>query len=205
MSWNLKGSYFETCSCELICPCNSSFAHGATYDYCRVMLVFNISQGDIEGTDVCGLTLAVVAETPKVMTEGNWRLGMFIDQAATDEQLEKLGGRLRRTAGRPDGGPGPARSASCSGSSAAAIEVVEEGLRHSVRIGTAIDFEVEDIVPFGDRDGLSRFGSTGMFHPVGSELTAARGDAVTDQRLRHRVRGEDGAVFGLVLVGRLSA
>ena len=36
MSWHLKGTYFETCSCELMCPCNFSFDHGATYDYCRV-------------------------------------------------------------------------------------------------------------------------------------------------------------------------
>jgi hypothetical protein len=36
MAWNLKGSYFETCSCDLMCPCNMSFDHGATYDYCRV-------------------------------------------------------------------------------------------------------------------------------------------------------------------------
>ena len=54
----------------------------------------------------------------------------------------------------------------------AAIEIVEEGLRHSVRIGTAIDFEVEDIVPFGIETG-EPVRITGMFHPVGSELTAA--------------------------------
>ena len=48
MSWSLKGSYFETCSCELMCPCNFSFDHGATYDYCRVTLVFNIREGEIE-------------------------------------------------------------------------------------------------------------------------------------------------------------
>ena len=50
MSWNLKGSYVETCSCDLICPCNASFSHGATYDFCRVTLVFDIREGDIEGT-----------------------------------------------------------------------------------------------------------------------------------------------------------
>ena len=44
MAWNLKGSYVETCSCELMCPCNLSFDHGATYDYCRVTLVFNIRE-----------------------------------------------------------------------------------------------------------------------------------------------------------------
>ena len=52
MAWNLEGSYVETCSCDLMCPCNMSFDHGATYDYCRVTLVFNITNGEIEGTDL---------------------------------------------------------------------------------------------------------------------------------------------------------
>ena len=25
MSWSLRGSYVETCSCDLICPCNATF------------------------------------------------------------------------------------------------------------------------------------------------------------------------------------
>jgi hypothetical protein len=98
MSWSLKGSYVETCSCDLICPCNATFDHGATYDYCRVTLVFNIREGEIEGTDIGGLKVAAIADTPKVMTDGNWRLGMFIDERATDEQADKLtqvfGGQL---------------------------------------------------------------------------------------------------------------
>ena len=117
MSWSLKGSYFETCSCDLMCPCNMSFDHGATYDYCRVTLVFNIKEGEIEGTDVSGLKVAAIADTPKVMTEGNWRLGMFVDEQASDEQLEKLDRRLRRAEGRPDGGDRAPRSARCSASS----------------------------------------------------------------------------------------
>ena len=80
MAWSLKGSYFETCSCDLMCPCNLSFDHGATYDYCRVTLVFHVREGEIEGTDVRGRKLVVIADTPKVMTEGNWRLGMFVDE-----------------------------------------------------------------------------------------------------------------------------
>jgi hypothetical protein len=48
VSWNLKGSYFETCSCDLMCPCNLSFDHGATYDYCRATLVFHVREGEIE-------------------------------------------------------------------------------------------------------------------------------------------------------------
>ena len=90
MAWNVKGTYFETCSCDLFCPCNFSLANGATNDYCRVVLVFNITQGEVEGTDVGGLKVAAIAESPKVMTDGNWKLGVFIDSNATDEQAEKL-------------------------------------------------------------------------------------------------------------------
>ena len=35
MSWNLKGDYVETCSCELMCPCGLSLDHWATYDFCQ--------------------------------------------------------------------------------------------------------------------------------------------------------------------------
>src|SRR5215813_7432517 len=98
MAWDLTGSYVETCSCELMCPCNTSLDHGATYDFCRVTLVFNIREGAIDGTDIAGRRVVLIADTPKVMTEGNWRLGVYIDDESTDEQFDKLvqvfGGQL---------------------------------------------------------------------------------------------------------------
>jgi hypothetical protein len=101
MAWNLTGSYVETCSCELMCPCNLSLDHGATYDFCRVTLVSNIREGEIEGiegTDIAARRAALIADTPKVMTEGDWRLGVYVDDQASDEQFDKLvkvfGGQL---------------------------------------------------------------------------------------------------------------
>ena len=171
MAWNLAGSYFETCSCELICPCNASFAHGATYDRCRVTLVFAIAEGEVEGTDVGGLTVAAVADTPKVMSDGNWRLGVFVDDRATDEQMEKLLGVFSGELGGPMEALGPLVGENL-GVERAPIEVREDGLRHSVRIGDAVDFEIEDVVPFGVETGEpARI--AGMFHPIGSELTIA--------------------------------
>ena len=90
MSWNLSGRYVETCSCDLMCPCNISFDHGATYDYCRATLCFDIEKGEIEGTDVGGLKFVAIIDSPKVMTEGNWKLGMFVDENASDDQMDKL-------------------------------------------------------------------------------------------------------------------
>jgi hypothetical protein len=171
VSWSLKGSYFETCSCDLMCPCNMSMDHGATYDYCRVTLLFNIKEGEIEGTDVADLSVAVIADTPKVMTDGNWRLGMLVDDQATDEQMEKL----TAVFGGQKGGPMEAVTplvGEILGAERASFEVVEEGLRHSAKIGDAIDFEIEDIVPFGVETG-EPVRLVGMFHPVSSEFNAA--------------------------------
>jgi hypothetical protein len=171
MSWSLKGSYVETCSCDLICPCNATFDHGATYDYCRVALAFNIREGEIEGTDIAGCKIVAVADTPKVMTDGNWRLGVYVDDQATDEQADKLVKVFSGQLGGPMEGLAPLVG-EFVGVERAPIEIQDDGVRHSVRVGDAIDFEIEDIVPFGKEDGEPvRF--QGMFHPVGSDLTIA--------------------------------
>jgi hypothetical protein len=172
MAWNLRGTYFETCSCEVVCPCTASLALGSDYDRCKVTLVFNIVEGDVEGTDVGGLKVAAIADSPKVMSEGNWRLGVFVDAAASDAQAEKLlavfGGQL----GGPMEALGPLVGENL-GVERAPIEVHEDGLRHSVKIGDAIDFEIEDVVSFGIESGEpARI--AGIFHPVGSELTISK-------------------------------
>ena len=171
MAWKLKGSYVETCSCDLMCPCNMSFDHGATYDFCRVALVFIIKEGEIEGTDVGDLTVAAIVDSPKVMTDGNWKLGMFVDDRASDEQMEKL----TAVFGGQKGGPMAAIApliGEILGVERAPIEVVEEGLSHSVKIGDSVDFEIEDIVPFGVETGQP-VRLVGVFHPASSEFNAA--------------------------------
>ena len=115
MSWNLKGSYFESCSCDVICPCTASMALGATKDRCKVVLVFYVKSGEVEGTDVSGLTVAAVCDTPKVMSEGNWRLGVVIDADASDEQAEKLGGVFSGALGGPMEATSRSRTSSPSG------------------------------------------------------------------------------------------
>ena len=126
---------------------------------------------EIEGTDVSGLAVAAIADTPKVMTEGNWRLGLFIDEGASDEQMEKL----TAVFGGQKGGPMEAivpLVGEMLGVERAPFEVAEDGLRHSVKIGEAIDFEIEDIVPFGVETGQP-VRLVGVFHPVSSEFNAA--------------------------------
>jgi hypothetical protein len=172
MSWNIAGSYFETCSCDVICPCTASLSHGATHDRCKVVLVFNVEAGEVDGVDVSGIPVAAVADTPKVMSEGNWRLGVVIDEAASDEQAEKLGGVFSGALGGPMEALSPLVGEDL-GVERLPIDVVEDGLKHSIRIGDDVDFEIEDIVPFGVETGEPAK-LTGIFHPAGSELTVSR-------------------------------
>ena len=172
MTWNLTGSYFESCSCDVICPCTASLSLGATKDRCKVVLVFDVKSGEVEGTDVSGLTVAAVCDTPKVMSEGNWRLGVVIDEDASDEQAEKLGGVFSGALGGPMEALGPLVGENL-GVERQPIEVREDGLTHSVRIGDEVDFEIEDIVPFGVETG-EPVKITGIFHPAGSEFTVSR-------------------------------
>ncbi len=171
MPWNLAGSYFETCSCDVVCPCTASLSLEATKDRCKVVLVFNVTDGEVEGTDVSGLTVAAVCDTPKVMSEGNWRLGVVIDAAASAEQAEKLGGVFSGALGGPMEALGPLIGENL-GVERLPIEVQEDGLKHSIKIGDEVDFEIEDIVPFGIESGEPAR-MTGIFHPVGSELTVS--------------------------------
>jgi hypothetical protein len=172
VAWKLEGSYFETCSCHVMCPCTASFTLGSTHDYCRVALVFNVKRGEVEEVDVRGLTVAAIVDSPKVMTDGNWKLGVFIDAAASDEQARKLGGVFSGALGGPMAALGPLVGETL-GVERAPITVEEDGLRHSIVIGDAVDFEIEDVVPFGIETGEpARL--TGIFHPAGSELTVAR-------------------------------
>jgi hypothetical protein len=171
MSWNLKGSYVETCSWELMCPYSLTMDHGATYDFCRATLAFHIREGEVDGTDVRGRRVVAIIDTPKVMTDGNWRLGMFVDDQATDEQFDKLvkvfGGQL----GGPMAALGPPVG-----------EVV--GVRASGHRGPR-----RRAAPPCPRRGCDRVRSRGhravggrdrstgpvrrQFHPVGSNLTMA--------------------------------
>src|ERR1700680_53694 len=132
VSWKLTGSYFETCSCNVVCPCTASLALGATLDRCKVTLVFHVQKGGVEATDVGGLTVAAIVDTPKVMSDGNWRMGVFIDAAASDEQAAKLGGVFSGALGGPMEALGPLIAENL-GVPRASLEGREGGRGHSGR------------------------------------------------------------------------
>jgi hypothetical protein len=149
-----------------------SLSLGADTERCDPVLVFRIDSGEIEGINVSGLTVIAVADTPRVMSEGNWRIGMLIDDQASDEQAEKLGAVFGGQLGGPMEGVAPLIGEQL-GVERVPIEFMEDGLRHSVRSGDTLDIEVEDIVPFGAENG-EPVRWEGVFHPASSTLTVAK-------------------------------
>ena len=173
MAWYLEGTYIENCNCDVVCPCPASgFSAPADYERCTVMLAWHIDSGVVDDTDVSDRSVVLVLDSPRQMSEGNWRVGMFMDERASDEQAEKLGGIFSGQMGGPIANIVPLISENL-GMEVAPIEHVDDGRRHRVRVGEAIDVEIEDLVSPFDPDGpLPKLTETK--HPANSDLTPAR-------------------------------
>ncbi|MBJ7601989.1 MAG: DUF1326 domain-containing protein [Candidatus Dormibacteraeota bacterium] len=173
MTWRLEGTYFENCNCEWVCPCTvSSLVAPATQDRCQVVLVYHIAAGHIDEADVRGMTVAVVADTPRQMTDGNWNLGLIIDANASQDQADRLAAVFSGQQGGPMAALGPLVG-KVLGVERAPMDFRDEGLRHSVRIGDAISIEIEDFVPPAlGGDTPTRL--AGVFHPSNTTLTVAK-------------------------------
>jgi hypothetical protein len=153
MAWRMQGTYFENCNCDMVCHCTTSgLTASGDYDRCHLALAFHVDSGDVDGVDVSGLTVAVFVDAPPVMGEGNWRVGMLMDAAASQEQAEALGAVFSGQRGGPMEGLGPLIG-EMLGLEVAPMEYADQGRRHSVRVGEAIQIEVEDFVSRLDTTG----------------------------------------------------
>ncbi|MFF3074001.1 DUF1326 domain-containing protein [Kitasatospora sp. NPDC057904] len=153
MAWRIEGTYFENCNCDMVCPCSTSgLSAPADYDRCRVFLAFHVGSGQVDDVDVSGLTVAVVADTPPLMSEGGWRMGVIMDAAASPRQAEALGAVFSGQRGGPMEALGPLVG-EMLGLEVARIDYADEGRSHRVRIGDAVDIEVEDFVSPLDATG----------------------------------------------------
>ncbi len=172
MAWSMSGRYFENCTCNVVCPCTASFALGADFDRCVVILAFHVDEGTVDEVDVTGLTVALIADAPKIMTDGGWRMGIVIDDAATDQQTDKLGSVFSGALGGPPAALGPLVG-EMLGVERAPVTFTSTGGAHRLDLGHLGTIEVSDVVPFGIETGEpARL--TGVFHPAGSELVIGK-------------------------------
>jgi hypothetical protein len=171
MPWSVKGTYFENCPCDVVCPCLMSLP--ADTERCTVVLAFHIDEGNINGVDVSGLNVAVLADAPQHMEDGNWKLGMFRDAAASKEQAEAVEGVFSGALGGPMAEVFVPMVGERLGTETIAMEYVDDGRRHFIKAGDLLDIEIEDFVSEGSPTGEVTM-LTGIDHPVASTLTIAR-------------------------------
>jgi hypothetical protein len=171
MAWKLDGTYFENCNCDWVCPCTvTSFAAPSTGDRCTAILNYHVQRGQIDGTDVSGRSVSIVADSPKRMLDGGWRVGVIIDDKATKEQADKLTGVFAGQMGGPMANLAPLIG-EILGIERLPIEYVDDGKRHRIRIGDSIAIEVED---YAAAEGMETTKLTGVAHPSGSTITIAK-------------------------------
>jgi hypothetical protein len=106
--WQVSGEYFETCSCDYVCPCiTSNLAAQPSKGSCTAALAFRIERGRYDAVTLDGLSFVVLLRTPGVMVQGNWSVGLIVDERANQEQQQAIAGIASGQAGGPMAGLGP--------------------------------------------------------------------------------------------------
>ncbi len=88
MAYRLEGKLLEVCNCRVLCPC--WIGEDPDFGTCDTVVAYQFDKGEIDGVDVSGTVLAVVAHIPGNILEGNWRARVYVDERATPEQTEAL-------------------------------------------------------------------------------------------------------------------
>lgn len=101
MSWEMTGKYAGQCSCQLICPCPVDGPPTGPDGECRGVNVFQIASGKLDDTDLSSVTFAFVNWFPSNLTAGGWKVGVVIDDGASDAQAGALETILHGDAGGP--------------------------------------------------------------------------------------------------------
>lgn len=172
MAWSLEGEYFENCSCEILCPCiTASMAGPADYERCQVPLVIHVDRGHKDGLSLDGLNAIILVDSPAVMGNGDWRVALYVDERASEEQRAALVEILSGAAGGP-----PEMLAPLIGEflGVRVVPIVYErrGANYRVEVPGIMEFEVEPVVNPMTGETLVL---TNTIHPMGSDVPIARG------------------------------
>ena len=95
MSWRIRGSYFESCNCDAICPCRriDGVPGGrSTHGVCMGLLSWLIEKGAADGVDLSGLPVAVACRYSDDEPGSPWTWVLYLHSRADDEQRTALEG-----------------------------------------------------------------------------------------------------------------
>jgi hypothetical protein len=172
-TWQVSGQYFETCSCDYLCPCIPTNLTGKqTQGYCNFAFVFNINQGRYGNTTLDGLNFAVLGHAPgPSMSDGNISVGLITDERATPEQQQALVQIGSGQGGGPMAALGPLLS-KILGVEAKPIHFEKKGMSCSVSIPGVLDQAVEGVPGAVKQDEPLYLDNTA--HPANARLALAK-------------------------------
>ncbi len=101
MAWRISGTYVASCNCNVMCPCPVDGPPTGPGGECRGLGIFHIAEGFQDDTDLAGVNVGLVNLFPSNLTSGNWKLGIVVDEQASDEQAAALESIFKGE----DGGP----------------------------------------------------------------------------------------------------
>jgi hypothetical protein len=142
-SWQVNGQYYETCSCDFVCPCApGQLAVMPTHGSCTFAMGFQVEHGTFGNVSLDGLGFILLGLTPQEMGKGNWSVGVVVDERANAEQRDAIGAIASGAAG------GPMADLSklvgkFLGLQPAAIRFERQGLKWSVHASDAVDMAAE--------------------------------------------------------------
>lgn len=171
MAWQIRGEYFETCSCDYLCPCAESNLTGRpTQGSCTFAFAHHIDQGRYGDVSLDGLNFAVIARTPEEMIKGNWTVGVITDERASPEQQQAI---VTIVSGQEGGPMAPLAGliGTFAGVESRPIRFEQDGLRRSASIPERLDQALEGVVGGNGSDPLYL---DNVGHPVSARLALAK-------------------------------
>lgn len=90
MAYRLAGTYVAHCDCQLICACAVDGPPTGRDGQCHGLLVFGVREGNLDDVDLSGVNVAMGYMAPSNISSGNLKLGLVVDQGASDEQAKSL-------------------------------------------------------------------------------------------------------------------
>ena len=169
--WQISGEYFEACSCDSVCPCpTSGLAARPTKGSCDAGLVFNVQRGTYGPTRLDGLSFAVLLHTPGAMIQGNWTVGLVVDERATQEQRDALTTIASGQAGGPMAALAPLIGR-FGGVESKPFRITSQGMHREVSIPGVLDLAVDGI-PGASASEPIYLDNVG--HPAASRLALAK-------------------------------
>ena len=151
--WNLAGAYFESCNCAVACPCIFLTPPNSDDGDCKALLAWDIKTGNFDGTDLTGLKVALAVNCPGNMIDGNWKVALYIDDKASEQQNSAL----QQIYSGQSGGIFELLSGFISeiiGVESTGIEFTTDGKKRSVKIENVAEASIEAIEGFDGQDVL---------------------------------------------------